>query len=199
MLAAALAGFHGVRVAGDQRVVQADAGFGEGGPVAGPALHGGGGVLRAHDQADPGVAVVDEFAGGQVAAEVVVADRGGVDAVGAQDQDLPGVAVDPQRGTDAGGGADDPVDPAVQQGLHRHPFGLGPIPGGGDHGEQAAGGGRGGDLLVEHGHHGVGEPGHDHPDGAGAGPAHPGRQRVADVAEVGGGHPDPFRGRGRGG
>jgi LacI family transcriptional regulator len=52
------------------------------GPVAGAPLHCGGGVLRAHDQADPGVAVVDEFAGGEVAAEVVVADGGGVDAVG---------------------------------------------------------------------------------------------------------------------
>ena len=178
----------------------ADTGFGEGGPVTGPALHRGGGVFRAHDQADPAVAVVDQFAGGQVAAEVVVADRGGVDAVGAQDQDLPGIAVDAQRGADAGGGADDPVDPAVQQGLHRHAFCLGPVSGGGDHREQAACGGRGGDLFVEHGHHGVGEPGHDHPDGAGAGPAHSGRQRVTDVAEVGGGHPDPFRGRGfRGG
>ena len=196
MLGGGFAGFHGVGVAGDQRVVQRDAGFGEGGPVTGAALHGGGGVFRAHDQPDPGVAVVDEFAGGQVAAEVVVADRGGVDAVGAQDQDLPAVAVDAQRGTDAGGGADDPVDPAVQQGLHRDPLRVGVVLGGGDDGEQAAGGGRGGDLLVEHGHHGVGEPGHDHPDGAGAGPAHGGRQRVTDVAEVGGGHPDPFRGRG---
>ncbi len=105
-----------------------------------------------------------------------------------------------QRGTDAGGGPDDPVDPAVQQGLHGHSFDVGAVLGGGDDGEQAASGGGGGDLLVEHGHHGVGEPGHDHPDGAGAGPAHRGRQRVTDVAEVSGGHPDPFRGRGfRGG
>src|SRR5207342_850757 len=141
--------FHGVGVAGDQRVVQGDAGFGEGSPVAGPALHGGGGVLRSHDQTDPAVAVVDEFAGGQVAAEVVVADRGGVDAVGAQDQDLPAVAVDAQRGAGAGGGADDPVDPAVQQGLHRHPFRLGPVAGGGDDGEQATSSGGGGDLLVQ--------------------------------------------------
>jgi len=169
-----LAGLHRVRVAGDQAVVQGDAGLGQCVPVAVPAGHGGGGVFRSHDQPDRGVAVVDEFAGGQVAAEAVVADGGGVDAVGAQGQHLagpgPGV-VDVQRGAGAGGGADDAVDPAVQQGLHGQPLGVGPVPGGGHDREQPPGQGGGGDLLVEHGHHRVGQPGHDDSDGAGAGAA----------------------------
>jgi hypothetical protein len=116
------------------------------------------------------VAEVDEVAGREVCTEAVVPDGGGADPVGAEGEHVGHRTFGFGRRVEAGGGEDQAVHPAALQGLHGDALGVGIVLRGGHDREQSAGAAGAGDLLVEHGHHGVGEPGDDDADRAGAGP-----------------------------
>jgi hypothetical protein len=133
------------------------------------------------------MAEIEEVAGGEVAAELVVAGGGGADPVGAQRQDvrdLVGPELRREVVVESGGGQDEAVHALTKQALGGRALRVRVVVGGGDDREARSLGAGAGDLLEQDRHHGVGEPGHQHTDGARVLPAQPGGVDVTAITEL---------------